>query len=155
MYLEETKGTQQRTGWRTSGKNGNFTTKWLFYNAGIAVKHCLPYEWELRSLYFSPGEVLPMSSSLPPSASLSNVSRIKSFLFNLQVIFHFLEYRNVSANSEKEGWPLTWRIAMQYFFGVFGQLTSLSPGGRASWSSPPGASPPSAPARPPAIRWQL
>ena len=76
---------------------------------------------------------------------------------NYQVIFHFLENRNVSANSEKEGWPLTWRIAMQYFSGVFGhgQLTSLLPGGRASWSSPPGALPPSAPARPPAIRWQF
>ena len=111
---------------------------------------------ESKVFVFSPVEVLPMSSSLPPSASLSNVSRKKEFFFfNFEVILHFLEYRNVSANSEKEGWPLTWRIVMQCFSGVFGQLTILLPGGRASWSSPPGALPPSAPARPPATRWQF
>ena len=93
MYLEETKGTQQRTGWRTSGKNENFTTN-LFYNAGITVKHCLPYKWELslRTLYFSPEGVLPMSSSLPPSASLSNVSRIKScFQISSHISFSRIE----------------------------------------------------------------
>ena len=73
--------------------NENFTTN-LFYNAGITVKHCLPYKWELslRTLYFSPEGVLPMSSSLPPSASLSNVSRIKScFQISSHISFSRIE----------------------------------------------------------------